>query len=106
MKEIVITIEDGVTKFLVNEDTKGLIGDGVVRRASHVEPVNNALRSAFHVLRGIFGEYGWVAAFTRKWPCYWQINLAPIGGPVLDFEWRNRQSAIDFEIGYLNEFFI
>ena len=106
MDKVVISIEDGVTKFLVNEETQSMVEDGVVRRASHVEPVNKALRLLFHTLRGLFGEKGWMAAFTRKWPCYWQVNLKPIGGPVLDLNWKNRQAAIDFEIGWLNEHFI
>ncbi len=106
MEKIIITIEDGVTKFLVNEQTQDLVEDGTVRRASHVEPVNIVLRRVFHALRGMFGEKGWMADFTRKWPCLWQINLEPIGGPVLADTFYKRQNAIDCEVDYLNENFI
>jgi hypothetical protein len=47
-----------------------------------------------------------MASFTRLWPCLWQINLGPIGGPVLDATYRNRQAAIDAEVVWLNTNFI
>lgn len=106
MEKIIITIEDGVTRFLVNEQTAGLVEDGVVRRASHVEPVNPILRGLFHALRSVFGEKGNLATFTRFWPCLWRVNLSPIGGKVLHGTWKDRQSAIDSEIEWLNSNFI
>jgi hypothetical protein len=51
----------------------------------------------------MFGEYGKMAAFTRTWPCYWQVDLSPVGGPIVPVEWASRQSAIDFEVGWLND---
>jgi hypothetical protein len=78
----------------------------LVRRASHVEPVSKTLRVIFHGLRSMFGEYGWVADFTRRWSCAWRINLAPISGPTLPQTYNNRAEAIDAEINYLNEHFI
>ena len=108
MTPIVVSIsEEGVCRFLVNESTESFLTDtSVIRRASHVEPVWEPARVLFHLLRRFFGEKGRVAAFTRTWPCLWQVNMAPIGGPVLSGEWRNRESAIDAEIRYLQERFI
>lgn len=99
--------EDGTIRFLVNEDSKPfLTEDAVVRRASHVEPTQAILRLLFHGLRFIFGEKGWMADFTRRWPCEWRINLSPIHGPILPGTYCNRQAAIDAEVLYLNENFI
>lgn len=107
MKEIVISIEDGVIRHLVTEETKDLVTDNsVVRRASHVVPVNLLLRGLFHTLRKVFGEKGTVAGFTRLWPCKWRVDMRLSGGPILKETWYNRQSAIDAEILYLNENFI
>lgn len=107
-KPVVVTIHpDGTVRFLVSEGSSPLLSDGaVVRRASHVEPVSLPLRWLFHGLRFIWGEYGWVAKFTRAWPCMWRINLAPIGGPVMPVTYRNRQDAIDREVEWLNKHFI
>jgi hypothetical protein len=108
MNEYVVTLsEDGTVRFLVNEDTKPFIDeDAVIRRASHVEPKNVLIRLTFHILRGIFGEKGWMAEFTRRWPCKWRINLSPINGPILPGLYKDRQEAIREEIKYLNSNFI
>lgn len=52
------------------------------RRASHVEPVNFALRLAFHCLRAALGESGRVSNWTRHWACKWRVNLSPSAGPT------------------------
>ena len=81
------------------------------RRASHVLPVNPTLRTIFRWLRDRYGEKGWIATFTRHWPCLWQADLAPfqsspslenrqIQTPILG-PFRNRQDAIDAEIEWL-----
>ena len=70
------------------------------RRASHVLPVNPTLRTIFRWLRDRYGEKGWIATFTRHWPCLWQADLAPSNGPVLG-PFRNRQHAINAEIAWL-----
>jgi hypothetical protein len=108
MKTMKVSMDEtGTLTFLVDADTQALLNESsTVQRASHVEPVSRTLRAVFHGLRGLFGEKGWMAAFTRLWPCLWQINLAPIGGPILDSTYRNRQAAIDAEILYLNANFI
>jgi hypothetical protein len=99
--------ESGTLTFLVDADTQALLNESsVIQRASHVEPVSRPLRAVFHGLRSLFGEKGAVASFTRLWPCLWQINLGPIGGPILDPTYRNRQAAIDTEVSYLNANFI
>lgn len=109
MATTVVTIApDGTIRFLVSESTAPLITDenAVVRRASHVEPVSVPLRYAFHGLRSMFGEKGWMAGFTRRWPCLWRINLAPTGGPILPSTYRDRAEAIAAEIEHLNAHFI
>jgi hypothetical protein len=107
METVVITIEDGVTRFLVNETTEPfLTEDATVRRASHVEPTGKVARFVFHTLRRMFGEKGIMAEFTRMWPCNWRVNLAPTGGPILAGTWRDRKLAIAAEIEYLNTNFI
>lgn len=99
--------EDGTIRFLVNEDSKPfLTEDAVVRRASHVEPVQVILRLLFHGLRFTFGEKGRMSNFTRLWPCEWRINLAPTNGPILPETYRDRQQAIEAEVRYLNENFL
>lgn len=108
MKTMKVSMDEfGTLTFLVDADTEAFLNaSSVVRRASHVEPVSPILRAVFHGLRRMFGEKGRMATFTRLWPCLWQINLSPIGGPILDATYRNRQAAIDAEIFYLNENFI
>lgn len=98
------------------------IGEVVTRRASHVEPVTFWLRVAFRFLR-VFGDKTRVAGWTRGWQCRWLVDTRPVGGPVLTWSdtrgdgtrfyydagiatWRDRQSAIDAEIKFLNEFFL
>lgn len=107
-KPVTVTITpDGELRFLMSEGADVFLTEqAVVRRASHVEPVNAVLRRVFHRLRRTFGEYGWMASFTRLWPCLWRVNLAPIGGGILPQTWRNRQAAIDAEIEELNANFI
>lgn len=105
---IVLTISDeGTIRFLVSEDTRPFIDDSaMVRRASHVQPDNLALRWVFHTLRAMFGEYGWMAAFTRRWPCLWMVDTSPVGGPILPGRYRARSAAISAEIEYLQNNFL
>lgn len=106
MIEIVITInEDGSVGFISNDNTKDFaqLGKATTKRASHVEPNNRYIRLVFHFLRKIFGDKGWMAKFTRIWPCLWRINLSPIHGPILEHKYKNRQQAIHAEIQWINE---
>jgi len=93
----IIALESEHTQFLRS------FGEPTIRRASHVEPCNPALRFAFHLLRSLFGEHSKVADFTRQWPCLWRINMAPTGGPILPDVYRERAQAIAAEIQYFNE---
>jgi hypothetical protein len=108
--EVAITITDeGDAIFLHSESAAAFLDMGDVaehRRASHVEPENIILRNLFHILREKFGEYGWVASFTRLWPCLWRVNTAPVGGPILPGRWRSRSAAIAAEIAFLNDWFL
>lgn len=105
------------------------MGEVVTRRASHVEPEMFWLRVAFRFLR-VFGDKTRVAEWTRGWKCLWLVDTRPVNGPVLTWGdvweakggcqdwmrqmsmykakalWSNRQSAIDAEIIFLNEFFL
>lgn len=107
METVVITIEDGVARFLVNETTAEFVEEGAtIRRASHVEPDGVVARGVFHALRRLFGEKGTVAGFTRTWTCLWRVNLGPANGPILVGRWKDRKEAIAAEIEWLNENFI
>ena len=75
-------------------------------RASHVEPCNCILRGIFHTLRYAAGDKGWLAGFTRVWPCEWRINLGPIGGGILPIRYRDRIKAIDAEVIVLNRLLV
>lgn len=100
-------LSDGTVRFLVSEGMSPfLTPDATVRRASHVEPDGYIARLGFHALRFIFGEKGWMADFTRRWPCLWRINLSPTNGPILPGRWRDRREAISAEIQYLERFFL
>jgi hypothetical protein len=104
-----ISIDDmtGTAQFLVSESTVGMVDSFTqVQRASHVEPTSLGFRVLFRSLRALFGEYGRMAEFTRSWPCRWRVNLTPVGGPIVPVEWASRQSAIEFEIEWLNKKFI
>jgi hypothetical protein len=108
MSDVVISIRpDGNLVFLDNKVSSCFkdLGKVTTRRASHVEPNNALLRFVFHLLRTMspIGDIGILASFTRKWPCLWRVNTAPVGGPVLPGRWYNRQAAIDAEVIWLNE---
>ena len=102
MKVITCFIDDTGVTFLMDENVKMFEGEGEVRRASHVEPDSLVFRIAFHALRRVFGDKGRMSNFTRSWPCLWRIDTSPVGGPVLEQRYRNRQAAIDAEIAFFN----
>lgn len=108
MRPVEISIaEDGTIQFLMSEGAEVLLdGDTVVRRASHVLPDSFFLRLCFRGLRFLFGEYGKMAAFTRTWPCAWTVDLSPVGGPMLDDVWYNREDAIEAEVDWLTQNFL
>lgn len=80
-----------------------------LRRATHIDPVNAALRQVFYLLRGLFGDEGRVAAWTRRWRCRWRVDLRPSKGPLLyenpstELPFIDRQKAIEYEHTWLFE---
>lgn len=108
MRTLEVTITPtGEVQFLYDESLAELVPkDAVIKRASHVLPQNLILRILFHVLRSIWGEYGWMAEFTRSWSCLWYVDLSPVGGPTLPQRFKNRAEAITAEVEWLQEFFL
>lgn len=109
MSTITVTIdENGDQVFLKGHgaDVFCDIGETKTQRASHVEPDNVVLRRLFHFIRQNCTDASLLAAFTRIWPCLWRVNTAPVGGPVLEGRWRNREAAIAAEVTFLNQFFL
>jgi hypothetical protein len=135
-KEMTFVIDEkGDMLFLVTEAIEGSMfaREADIRRASHVEPANWALRVLFHILRRFLGDKGRMSDFTRRWNCLWRVNTKPMGGPVLTWShvystkqmrsmartecgitfpelfsiatWRDRRDAIDTEIEFLNQWF-
>lgn len=105
---VLVSIDEfGCARFLVNSDSQGLLTvDCTVKRASHVEPVNFALRVLFYLLRFLFTDTGKVADWTRNWPCYWRVNLAPVGGPIMPADFAKRSTAIEYEVAWLEDYFL
>jgi hypothetical protein len=100
--------EDGNLTFLNTDsaDTFLECGSVVTRRASHVEPADLPRRLAFKILRSLTSDKSRIAAWTRNWNCLWRVNTSPVGGPILEGRWRDRQAAIDAEVEFLNEWFL
>lgn len=75
-----IVIEEGVARFVYSDALAPLAADGVITRASHVEPAISG---------------GWLA------------DMRPSGGPVLlaedGFGFPTRQAALDAERAWLLE---
>jgi len=107
MSEIVISFDkDSNATFLVTPTTTAMFPEAAKpRRASHVEPMSPRARFWFRVLRRAFGEYGRVGNWTRTWKGLWQINLHPVGGPIIK-GFFSRDNAIEFEINWLNANFL
>lgn len=108
MKPITVTIAtDGTIRFLVTPDTVCLMtSESTVYRASHVEPVNRALRCLFYLIRSHVADTSLLATFTRLWPCLWRVNLSPVNGPILPDTYRNRKHAIASEVQWLTVNFL
>jgi hypothetical protein len=104
--EVVVVIrENGSLVSLDNANTAFFkeLGKVTTRRASHIEPCSKVWRVVFHTLRYFFGDKGWMASFTRRWPCLWRVNLTPIGGPIIYRHYWDREGAIAAEVAWLNE---
>lgn len=106
-----VVIEEGVVWAITHDHgeefaqalrNEGLDVDLACRRASWVEPESTVLRMAFHVIRRL-GDSGWLADWTRRWRCYWRVDLRPSGGPVVSGLWRSREEAIAAEVKWLGD---
>jgi hypothetical protein len=75
------------------------------RRASHVEPVSFVLRLVFRAVRSLVSDDSRIAAWSRLWPCLWQVDMRPVGGGILPVHFSNRLAAIDAEVEALNNHF-
>lgn len=76
------------------------LGPCVVRRASHVVPLNFWLRLAFRVVRAICRDDSATAAWTRRWPCQWIVDMTCSGGPIFG-PFRSRWVAVRCEAAWL-----
>jgi hypothetical protein len=108
MNIIKVTIDEDTAevKYLISAESPLLIlPDSTVRRASHIVPANLLIRTIWHALR-IFGDGTVLARFTRSWRCKWLIDFSPIGQGILGVQWDSRESAIAFEVDYLERTFL
>jgi len=103
--EVTFIIAEGRMTYLLTKAAPRIEG-AVVRRASHVEPVNTYLRLLFHAIRKLVRDDSRVAAWTRLWDCKWRVNMSPVGGAILPVQFSNRLAAIDAEVEALNNHFI
>ena len=104
---LIIDQETGDCKMVLTTAAKMLnLTDSPACRASHVYPANWLLRAAFVLIRSHCTDTSKLAAWSRTWPCLWQVDMAPVGGGILPGRWTNRLTAIDAEVEALNNFFI
>ena len=54
-----------------------------VRRAGRVLPARRLPRLAFRVIRRLVPDDHPLAAWTRRWPGPWIVDLRGMGGPIL-----------------------
>jgi len=71
------------------------------RRASHILPVNPLKRITFRLLRLLFGERGWVAAWTRRWSGPWEVIL--LHNKARRFIHYSRRACLSWEQDQINE---
>src|SRR5277367_304819 len=108
MRTVTLTMdEQGDFLFLKSESTQVFcaLGETRTRRASHILPENFWQRLAFRALRAISFDDSAAAQWTRSWRCVWIVDTRPVGGPILEGRWLNRQDAILAEIEFLNRLF-
>lgn len=99
---VVIDKATGLPRVLARDE--GLLtptlGRAARRRVASVEPHRFWPRQAFLLLRLVFGEEGTVAAWTRRWPVLWRVNLRLSGGAVYG-PFVDREAAVKFEAGWV-----
>ena len=87
MKHRIVVHSDGSVEYLQSDALRGLAdklgGSARIRRVSHVVPLPLWRRHLFKLLRAVFGEYGRVASWTRRWHCLWLSDLRPSNGPIM-----------------------
>jgi len=108
MNIIKVTIDEDTAevKYLISAESPLLIlPDSSVQRASNIIPANMFLRTIWYALR-MFGDDTVLARFTRSWRCKWLIDFSPIGQGILNVQWESRESAIAFEVDYLERTFL
>jgi hypothetical protein len=108
-KILTVTIdEEGNLIYLKTDASDALLelGTVVTRRASHITPRAFLPRIAFKIVRGVFGNEGRIAEWSRGWHGPWRVDMRPVGAGVVDGDWQTRQDAINFEIAYLNDWFL
>ena len=103
--EVTFIIGDGRMTYLLTKAAPRLEG-AVVKRASHVYPVNAYLRLTFRTIRKLVRDDSRIAAWSRLWPCMWQVDMSPVGAGILPVHFSNRLAAIDAEVEALNNHFI
>lgn len=99
--EIFVRPDGSVKHISVDAFSTSFLGTTTRRRASHVEPVTPWLRVIFHLIRAVVPDTGWIAAWTRRWPCQWRANLYLSGGPILG-PFASRFDALAAEITWIN----
>jgi hypothetical protein len=106
--EVTLIIDsNGNCKMVMTAAAKLLnLTESLPRRASHVYPENVWLRILFFWIRTHVSDESVWAAFTRKWPCLWRVDMYPVGGGILPTRYTNRLTAIDAEVEALNNLFI
>lgn len=45
------------------------------KRWSTIKPVSPLLRLLFNTVRYCFGDNGGMAAWSRRWPCFWELHI-------------------------------
>jgi hypothetical protein len=99
MKHIVSVEDNGTMTSLGNP-----LGLPVVKseRWSHIKPVGPVLRLLFNTVRYCFGDSGRAAAWTRRWPCMWELTVLSTGWTARSND-RSALVAIEHEKYFLSE---
>jgi len=99
MNHQIIVRPDGTITGIKSPITEAL-GLQQRKRVSHIEPVSPWLRGLFHAVRRRVADDSRLAAFTRQWPCKWQVRF--LGSGELLGPFNSRQLALEAEIAAVN----
>ena len=106
---VTVTIDESGDMVFLNSPEHDVfleLGETITRRASHITPRAFWSKLAFNALRMLVSDNSKIAAWTRTWSGPWQIDMRAVGGPVVNGEWTTRQAAIDYEVAFLNDWFL